>query len=116
MGGRMLLGLFRSKEGPEVPEPWWHRLPTGALRAFFIFFIKPGIFFRGSSKCLFHRVVSDILPFLQEFRLIPDNAVIALILPEGALISPCLVDLSGAEAFAAVENFPQVKSATIIPS
>jgi len=54
------------------------------------------------------------LPLLQKFRLISDNAVKTLILPEGALLSPCLVDFSGAEAFDAVENFPQAKSSSII--
>ena len=64
----------------------------------------------------FNGIISDVLPLLQKFRLIPDNSVITLILPEGALISPCLVDFSGAEAFDAVENFRQVKSSTFIPA
>jgi hypothetical protein len=48
-----------------------------------ILLIEPGIIFRTLGQPRRHRVVPDIVPFFQKFRLIPDNAVIALILPEG---------------------------------
>jgi hypothetical protein len=78
---------------------------TGVLTCAFLSpLIKPGVIFRAGRQPSLHRVIPDIVPLFQKLRLIPDDAVIALILPDGAIGSPALVNLIDAKSFNAVDN------------
>lgn len=71
--------------------------------------IEPGIILRVFSQAGLHRIMPEIIPFFQEFPVVPDNAVIALILPYGAMSASLFIDLVGAESFHTVEHLRQVE-------
>jgi len=45
----------------------------------------------------------DVLVFFLQFRFIPDNSIIAFILPDGGLPASMAADLLSAEAFNAMD-------------
>lgn len=55
----------------------------------------------------------EVLPFLQQFRLIPDDPVIALILPEGSLDASLGIDGPGRKGLDAMDNTGQINGAVI---
>jgi hypothetical protein len=75
--------------------------------------IKPGVILWVFGQACPHRIVPDIVPFLQKFFLIPHNAVIALILPDRALAAPVLIDSVGAESFHTVYHLGQIENAAL---
>ena len=60
------------------------------------------------GQFLLYRIAHNILPFLQKLHFIPNDAVIALILPNGSLAASRQVNFVDAEALDAMDDLCQV--------
>jgi hypothetical protein len=76
-------------------------------------FIEPRVIFRVMGQAGLYRVIPDIIPFFQELCLIPDNAVVALCLPEGAPGTTAFINLIDAKSFDTVDNLTEIISSAI---
>ena len=70
--------------------------------------IEPGVILPMLGQFLLYRITQNILPFFQKLYLIPNDAVIALILANGSLAASRQVNFVDAEALDAMDDLCQV--------
>jgi hypothetical protein len=72
--------------------------------------IEPWVIFRELCKAAFYGIISDVVPFLQEFGFIPDNAIIPFYLPNRTGGTAEAVNIMTGKALDAVQDLPQVNN------